>query len=183
MTDYPPQHDWMQTFTGQAFDPMNPDPTKISIADIAHALSMSCRYGGHVNQFYSVAEHSVNVSLHVPPEYALWGLLHDASEAYIADIVRPVKKRMPEYKLVEDKLMEAICLRFHLLPMTQPAVVSDIDLRLVIDEKAELLGPPPMPWGAIEGLEPVGADIKAWSPSTAEYEFLKRFHQLYSAWS
>jgi uncharacterized protein len=185
MTDYPPQHMWMQTYTGLAFDPMNPDPDKISIADIAHALSMNCRYAGHVHRFYSVAEHSLHVSTAVQatsPGIALWGLLHDSSEAYIADIVRPVKKRMPEYKLVEDKLMAAICARFG-LPPVQPAEISDIDLRLVIDEKAALLGPAPMPWGALEGLEPVGADIQAWLPYEAEARFLTRFAELYSAWS
>lgn len=178
----PPQHFWMQTYTGQAFDPMNPDPERIKIEDIAHALAMNCRYAGHVNRFYSVAEHSVHVSRNVSRTNALWGLLHDASEAYIADIVRPVKKRMPEYKLVEDVLMAAICRRFH-LPVEQPAEIYDIDLRIVVDEKAVLLNKEPLPWGAIEGLEPVGATISAWSPERAKGEFLETFQALYSVWS
>jgi uncharacterized protein len=185
MTDYPEQHLFMQTFTGQAFDPLRPDPNRINIADIAHALSMSCRYGGHVHRFYSVAEHSLHVSSSVRATssgVALWGLLHDASEAYIADIVRPAKKRMPEYQEIERNLMWAICKRFD-LPIIQPAEVSDIDLRLVIDEKTALLGPAPAPWGALEGLEPVGAEIQAWMPYEAEARFLERFAQLYSAWA
>jgi hypothetical protein len=178
----PPQHQWMQTYTGLAFDPLNPDPNLVSIDDIAHALSMSCRYGGHVNQFYSVAEHSILVSRHVPPAQALWGLMHDAAEAYIADIVRPAKKRMPEYQEIEHNLMGAICKRFS-LPATQPDAVGDIDLRIVIDEKEVLMGTEPLPWRALEGLEPVGATIRAWDPVTAEGQFHLRFNQLYSAWS
>lgn len=176
-----PQHAWMQTYTGQAFDPLNPEPDQINIEDIAHALSMSCRYGGHVNQFYSVAEHSIHVSTLVPRPQALWGLLHDAGEAYIADIVRPAKKRMPEYQEIERNLMRAICKKFG-LPVTQPDGVSDIDLRIVIDEKAALLGPEPRPWQAIEGLLPTGATVRAWSPMQAETEFLDRFGELYSTW-
>jgi hypothetical protein len=167
----------MQTFTGRAFDPLNPNPALIDIEDIAHALSMSCRYGGHVNRFYSVAEHSVLVSYAVSPENALWGLLHDASEAYIADIVRPAKKRMPEYREIERNLMWAICKRFD-IGQLQPDEVSDIDLRLVIDEKASLLNPEPLPWSAIEGLEPVGVEINAWLPAVAKEFFLKRFEAL-----
>lgn len=176
------QHSWMQTYTGIAFDPLHPDPDKIYIADIAHALSMSCRYGGHVNRFYSVAEHSVLVSRHVPQAQALWGLLHDAAEAYIADIVRPAKKRMPEYQEIERNLMAAICRRFG-LPPTQPDAVGDIDLRIVIDEKTALMGPEPLPWQALEGLAPVGADVQAWGPTRAEDEFMYSFNNLYSAWS
>lgn len=171
------QHGWMQTFTGKAFDPLNPDPALIDIKDIAHALSMSCRYGGHVNRFYSVAEHSIHVSHAVSPENALWGLLHDASEAYIADIVRPAKKRMPEYREIERNLMWAICKRFDISQL-QPDDVSDVDLRLVIDEKKALLNPEPMPWQAIEGLQPLHVEIHAWEPRSAEIRFMSRFDAL-----
>lgn len=178
----PTQHDWMQTYTGQAFDPLHPDPKKINIADIAHALSMNCRYAGHVNRFYSVAEHCIHVSRVVPPEHALWALLHDATEAYIADLVRPVKHRMPEYQEVERNLMWAICKRFN-LPHLTPTAVKDADLRIVVDEKAALLGPEPATWGAIDGVEPLGVAIQAWLPFEAEAHYLARFSQLYSAWS
>ncbi|MFN9113590.1 MAG: phosphohydrolase, partial [Bacteroidota bacterium] len=70
---------WIQTFSGIAFWPLDPKPEHVRIADIAHALSMKCRYNGHTRKFYSVAEHSVLVSRHVPEEDALWALLHDAS--------------------------------------------------------------------------------------------------------
>ena len=78
--------DWMQTYTGERFWPLDPRIEDIHIRDISMALGKLCRYGGHTIFFYSVAEHSVLVSEYVPEEYALWGLLHDASEAYLSDI-------------------------------------------------------------------------------------------------
>jgi hypothetical protein len=107
--------DWMQTYTGRAFWPLAPQADDIDPADIAHALSMLCRYGGHVERFYSVAEHCVLMSYAVPPGYALWALLHDATEAYMGDMVRPLKRSMPEYQAAEARLSAVICDRFGLL--------------------------------------------------------------------
>ena len=84
------------TFSGLRFWPLDPNPEKILIADIAHALAHQCRFGGHASKFYSVAEHSVHVSKLCLPEHALWGLLHDASEAYLVDLPRPLKL-LPEF--------------------------------------------------------------------------------------
>jgi hypothetical protein len=84
--------DWMQTFTGRAFYPLDPRPEDIDPVDIAHALSLICRYGGHSSRFYSVAEHCVLMSHAVAPEHALWALLHDATEAYLGDMIRPLKR-------------------------------------------------------------------------------------------
>src|SRR5271165_7548492 len=84
--------DWIQTYTGRVMYPLDPRPEEINIIDIAHALSNLCRFTGHVRTFYSVAEHSVRVSQHCDPKDALWGLLHDASEAYLADMSRPMKR-------------------------------------------------------------------------------------------
>src|SRR5579885_2784587 len=83
--------DWIQTYCGVAFYPLDPRPEEILIEDIAHALSMLCRFTGHVKRFYSVAQHCVYVSHRCDPKDALWGLLHDAAEAYLNDISRPVK--------------------------------------------------------------------------------------------
>ena len=91
----------MVTYTGKEFYPLDPNPADIDIKDIAHALSNCCRFAGHIKSFYSVAQHSVIVSELCEPENALAGLLHDASEAYLSDIARPVKytEQMEGYRL------------------------------------------------------------------------------------
>src|SRR5690349_636686 len=111
---------WMQTFTGRQFYPLDPRLDEIDPLDIAHALSMICRYGGHTKHFYSVAEHCLLMSHAVAPEYALWALLHDATEAYVGDMVRPLKHHMPDYRQIEDNLMEVIAERFGLSGWTMP---------------------------------------------------------------
>ena len=97
-----------QTHSGVAWNILNPDPEAVRIEDIAHALSNQCRYNGHTSEFYSVAEHSVRVSSCLPPKHQLAGLLHDAAEAYLGDIVRPLKPLLEGYKALEHKTMKAI---------------------------------------------------------------------------
>ena len=93
--------DWIQTFSGGCFWPLDPRSSEVDIHDIAQSLAMTPRYRGHTVRFYSVAEHSVLVSRAVPPEYALWGLLHDAAEAYTADIPSPLKRSIAEWPTIE----------------------------------------------------------------------------------
>lgn len=102
----------IRTFTGKDIDVFNPDPDLICIEDIAHALSNKCRFGGHTNKFYSVAMHSLYVNGRVPPAHKLEALLHDASEAYLEDIPSPIKRRLIEYKQIEDRLMQVIAHKF-----------------------------------------------------------------------
>ena len=89
--------DWMLTYSGRRFYPLDPVPDDIHILDVAHSLSNLCRFTGHCSQFYSVAQHSVLVSLNVPKGLEMWGLLHDAHEAYIGDIGRPLKRSLMAY--------------------------------------------------------------------------------------
>ena len=109
---------WMQTYSGIKFDPLRPTPEMVVIEDIAHALSMQCRFNGHVTPFYSVAQHSVHVAAHLelPPRGRLQGLLHDAPEAYVGDMVRPLKNAMPIFKRIEEGVWLAICERFDINP-------------------------------------------------------------------
>jgi len=164
--------DWMQTYTGRAFYPMDPDPIDIDPLDIAHALSMLCRYNGHVDRFYSVAEHCILMSNAVPAKDALWALLHDATEAYVGDMIRPLKRFMPEYRTVEDRLMEAIASRFGLTG-TMPASVKDADNRILLTERAALLSVSPAPWGfGLEDLDPLPVFISGWEPGVAQSYYL-----------
>ena len=90
----------------------DPTPEMICIEDIAHALSHQCRFGGHLPEFYSVAEHSWYCSQLVKPRHKLAALLHDASEAYLLDIPRPIKNHLTNYKEIEHKLMLLIAEKF-----------------------------------------------------------------------
>jgi 5'-deoxynucleotidase YfbR-like HD superfamily hydrolase len=95
------------------FDPLNPDPDLINLGDIFHALSLLCRANGHFRNFYSVAQHSVNCMEEAKirgysRRVQLACLLHDASEAYLSDVTRPVKQEIPKYLEIEKPLQEAI---------------------------------------------------------------------------
>ena len=89
--------DWMQTHSGIQFWPLDPRPEDILIEDIAHALSNQCRFAGHCCFHYSVAQHSVLVSENVPAQDAMWGLLHDAGEAYLVDLPRLRSSTIPNW--------------------------------------------------------------------------------------
>lgn len=134
---------WSETYTGRHFHYQDPQPEDVSIIDIASALSQVARYGGHAAYHYSVAQHSYYVSLVVEQAQpkpnlteALWGLLHDAAEAYVGDTVRPFKvtEAMAAYRLVEERIMRCVCERFE-LPFDEPAIVKLTDRRMCVTEK------------------------------------------------
>lgn len=176
----PRRGDWMQTFTGGRFWPLDPRPAEIHLADIAHALSLQCRYGGHCLRFYSVAEHSVHLARVASPEAALWALLHDASEAYLADMVRPLKRSMPEYQAAEDRVMAAVHRAFGLDPAQEPAEVKALDNRILIDERAQVMRPTGEIWNYGGATDPLGISLEFWSPERAEREFLDAYAALRS---
>ena len=171
---------WMQTFTGVRFRPTDPNPDDVRIADIAHSLSMQCRYNGHVKEFYSVAEHCVLMSRAVPAEFALEALLHDATEAYVGDMVRPLKIQMPEFQEAERKVATAIGEKFGVRPSSDMSPeVKDADNRILLDEKVALF--PDIDRRAFlkeAGIEPLRVYIQGWEPSQAEREYMMRFLSL-----
>jgi uncharacterized protein len=165
------------TFSGIRFWPLLPNPADIRIEDIAHALAHQCRFGGHAREFYSVAEHSVRVSRLCLPEDALWGLLHDASEAYLVDLPRPLKL-LPEfaaYREAERRLQRAVAVRFG-LPEGQPATVTEADDTMLWIEAHSLLGS--MPVEAIRDTRPPFEITDPLLPVEAERLFLSRFKEL-----
>lgn len=169
--------DWMQTYTGRAYWPMSPNAADVHLADIAHALSMLCRYGGHTRRFYSVAEHSVLVSMVVPSEFALQGLMHDATEAYVSDVIRPLKQNLSNYAEIEQLNWLAIAERFG-LPFTLAPEVKHADNAVLLAERDALLDTPPIAWDWARDLKPARVPIKGYTPTVAEFAFLKRFEQL-----
>ena len=181
--------DWMQTYTGKQFYPLSPRPEDIDIIDIAHSLSLQCRYNGHVDRFYSVAEHCILMASKMPTkQLALEALLHDAAETYVGDMVRPLKINMPQYVAAEKVVELAIAHKFG-LPINfdgerqtyaMPPVVKEADTRILLTERAALMGDKqPADW-VMEGMEPLDVYIYAWSPQEAENQYLSAFEKLVS---
>lgn len=170
--------DWIQTHSGVMFWPLDPRADEVVIEDIAHALSMQCRFGGHSNRFYSVAEHSLLVSSLLPPALRLWGLLHDAAEAYVIDLPRPLKRCLPGYCEIEDRVLAAVAERFGLaLPM--PAAVKAADEAMLMAEAGQVLAVEPKGWVEFDqGWRPADRCIHFWTPPYAEREFLAAFHAI-----
>lgn len=174
---------WIQTYSGKAYWPADPHFREVFIEDIAHALSMMCRYAGHCSEFYSVAEHSLIVSHMVPEEHALSALLHDATEAYVVDVPRPVKVMLTNYADLEWHNWVVICQKFG-LPFKMDPSIKQADNDILLLEKTRLLGSSPREdW--LVGHVPVATalpkdiEITCDPPGVAEMAFLTRFHQLY----
>lgn len=124
----------ISTWSGKWFDILKPEEYEYDIEEIAHSLSNLCRYTGHTNTFYSVAEHSVLVSRMVPPQYALVGLLHDSSECFLGDVSSPLKSILPEYKKIEESVEKAIARWFN-IPFPYPRAIKEADKRMYWQER------------------------------------------------
>ena len=168
----------IRTYSGHLFDVLNPRPEDVHIEDIAHHLSQLARYTGATARPYSVAQHSCYVSELVDPSLALCGLLHDATEAYINDLNRPVKHsgQLGAFIAIENELWRlAIAPRFN-LPTTMPPAIKDVDRWIGVVER-NCLNPN---WPKQTGLSSMqeAVRIEAWPAEEAESTFLKRFREL-----
>ena len=116
------------------------DPEQITLEDIAHGLSNVCRFSGQLYKFYSVAQHCLHVCRHMPDHLKLDALFHDASEAYMGDVPRPVKLLCPDYKKIEAEISEAIRLRFGLSELSEvdERVLKGADSRCLLTEAQQL---------------------------------------------
>ena len=170
--------DWLQTFTGRQFWPLDPRAEDVYIMDIAHALSQLCRFGGQTRVFYSVAEHCVRVSLACHPTDALAGLLHDAAEAYIVDVPSPLKRSLIGYHEAEAAVHRAICERFN-IDHGIPGSVHVADNQLLATEARDLMLRSPNQWSPMP--PPILETIEPWSPLQAKLSFLGRFRDLMGA--
>lgn len=177
---------YIETVSGVKFEFLDPKYEQIKIADIAHALSMQCRFVGHSRRFYSVAEHSWNVARLLdgcPLDVQLAGLLHDASEAYITDVASPVKQHMPEYQKLEDTIMKAIASKYEFEYPFHPAI-KQCDLMMLSIEAHHLIPSRGNDWDmwkerkrptVLEAYRPV-----CMSPDHAREVFLDKFGELFS---
>jgi 5'-deoxynucleotidase YfbR-like HD superfamily hydrolase len=165
---------YIHTYTGKMFDPLNPDPELLDIRDIGHALSLQARFAGHTRDFYSVAEHSVRVSMACGRNDALAGLMHDAAEAYLTDLPKPVKRSMMEFQLAEENLLIEIAKKFN-FPYPLPASVKRADLLLLNTEARDLLSGN-VGWADKFNVQP--GVIRPLSPRAAESWFAERYRAL-----
>lgn len=168
----------IQTSSGFYFNFLHPEESPFTIEDIAFALSKLCRFTGHVRSFYSVAQHSVAVSKLVPPEDALAGLLHDASEAFMGDINSPLKQLLPDYRKIERTVEAAILGRFG-LPTILAKSVKVADLIMLATEKRDLMpGQIDEHWDIVRGVEPISDIIYPLDWRMAYFSFLDRYREI-----
>lgn len=169
----------IQTNSGKMIDVKHMTPDDVDLNDIAHALSMICRYNGHCSKFYSVAEHSVYVSQICQEEDAKWGLMHDAVECYVGDMIRPLKNmdEATAFMDIEDNLQLVIAEKFG-LDKVIPESVHWADDVVLLAEKDQLI-PVNHDWGFREDHTKWPKKIHAWSPQEAKFNFLNRYRELF----
>lgn len=158
--------------SGCTFDLLNPDPSTIFIEDIAWGLANTCRFGGQCSEFYSVAQHSVLVSQIIP---SLEALMHDSPEAYLGDVVGPLKRLLPDYKKFEDSAENAIRRRFGLFEFNGPSI-KDADMRALRTEQRDLIRSYDSSWNRLH--QPLPLKIIPQPPNLAAINFLVRFNEL-----
>jgi hypothetical protein len=164
---------WILTHTGQRFDLHEPDADLIDPRDISHALANICRFNGHTREFYSVAQHCCMVADLVADEYKLAGLLHDAPQAYIGDMVRPLKQWLLQYLDVQDWLWERICTRFD-LDTELPEPVRQANLTALATERRDFMPHDTAIWNCLVGVEPLPERIRPWPAIEARTTYHQR---------
>lgn len=171
--------DSVMTYTAGYFSPLNPHPDDVFITDIAHGLSLMNRFCGQTDFPWSVAQHSLAMSYVVPGEHALACLLHDASEAYMADVPKPVKNSLPDYVRMEDGVLECIGRKFR-VDLKHPAVKA-ADVKMLVTEAAVLFHGRSAWWLDPQYPQPYSSrDVsiieEPWR--SVKYKFLRRFREL-----
>lgn len=170
------QRVFVSTYLGHRFYPLEPCIDDVDIEDIAHGLAYQCRFNGQTAAFYSVAQHSLLVAGIVPAELRLSALLHDAAEAYLGDIVKPLKLLVPQFSLIEKQVAAIIGQRFGAFDLDHP-LIKAADLILLATEKRDLMPNSVEAWSSIKGVAPLAASIAAQSPEAAKAAFLAAFEE------
>ena len=171
----------IQLYSGAFFDYNDPLSSQVGIDDIAWALAHVCRFAGHVSQFYSVAQHAVNVSYIVPKEFAFVALMHDTAEAFTNDIPTPLKFAIPEFKELEERVERAMGEKFG-FSFPLPAPVKYADLQMLKIEKEAFKPHASGDWSVLNGVETnhvehlVNLDLN--HPGEAFSNFMYRFKEL-----
>ncbi len=161
--------------SGMYFDYINPSADTVCIDDIAWGLANTCRFGGQSLQYYSVAQHGVLVSENVPLELRLDALMHDAAEAYVGDIVSPLKQLLPDFKIVEERV-EAVIFEKYKLKNTKHPDIKHADLRLLRTEQRDLTSGHADNWNGLNAYPPLPERIKPLLPADAAELFLEAWY-------
>ena len=177
---------WILTHKGHAFSFSELDSNVYDLDDIAHALSLTCRFGGFTDYHYSVGQHSCYMAEELFREtgdaaLALDGLMHDAEEYVMGDMKTPLKNLMPEFRAMSAKVDAAIRHEFHQfgVPLEIQPLTKEYDTRILLDEKYALLPSDGPAWEFEKTQKPLGIVIQKWSPGMAE----ARFHELFKFYS
>lgn len=175
----PKKGGWIQTYSGIQFYPLKPELDKLNIIDIAHALSLVGRYNGHINHHYSIAQHSVLISRTFDdPILAKWGLLHDAPEAYICDIPRPIKPLLIGYKELEETYERLVAEKWD-LPFPIPKEVMKHDMQILSTEMHSMMTCNKNTEAFLQGISPLDVEIEKLQPVEAEVMFLQHYIKLF----
>ena len=171
--------DWMQTYTGKKFWPLDPRAEDVDIKDITHSLALQCRFNGHCKEFYSVAQHSVFVSKLVKESEALAALLHDSAEAYFGDIISPLKLFLPNVKKIEERLISVIFQHFNIKNYNKGEIIR-ADKIALYTEMRDLMGEPPKKWSGVEDYLSLLSELNIipLGPKESEMLFLQRYSEL-----
>lgn len=146
---------FVSTYSGRQFYPLAPAAAQIEIEDIAHGLAYQCRFNGQTRHFYSVAQHSLIVANLVPAQLRHAALLHDAAEAYMGDMVKPLKQLFPLFSQIEARVMAAIGLRYGIERFDDPAI-KRADLVALAMEKRDLMPDSSEAWESLRGVVGIG---------------------------
>jgi len=175
---------WILTHKGHAFSFNDLDSNVYDLDDIAHALSLMCRFGGMTDFHYSVAQHSCYMAEEIwrethDPVQALDGLMHDAEEYVMGDMKTPLKNMMPEFRAMSAKVDRAIRREFHQfgVPFEMQPLTKEYDTRILLDEKYAMLpsDTPLLEWAIEKTHKPLGIVIQKWSHGLAETRFRELF--------
>lgn len=168
---------YVSTYLGNRFYFRDPHIEDVHIEDIAHGLAFQCRFNGQTRAFYSVAQHSLLVCGLVPSRLRLAALLHDAAEAYLGDMVKPLKQCFPQFALIEAKVMAIIGERFAIAGFDAPAIKRG-DLIALATEKRDLMPNSTESWSSLQGLQPMPTRIVPMEPQEAKVAFLEEYRRL-----
>ena len=172
---------WSEMFLGGKYFPLNPRPSEVQIEDIAQSLGQQCRYNGMCQFFYSVAEHSILISRMAESagmdiDRQLWGLLHDGSEAYVGDVVRPIRPYMGRHLEIEERSQKAIAQRFQ-LSWPIPVEIKQLDNLILVAEREQVMLKTPWDWN-IPDLPAPDIQIQGLMPNIAPGAFMMRWREL-----